>query len=374
MSSMVELTDKDAVIEAHLPLVKRIAYHLMSRLPASVEVDDLIQAGLIGLLDAVERFDDNQGAHFETYATLRIRGAMLDELRDSDWASRALRKASRRIEQAIHLLQQRLQRPPTEHEIAGQLGVPIHDYFELLNESRGAQLIYYEDIHPTDDDSFLEHFVDKLVAGPFEILSSQKFRKALTQAVVERRDAGVPVSVRSRLILSVAPVGLGFAIRGGVSAYAIALLLFLATGAMIDISRSVYETLVRALTLARDKQALAEAREECLVGQRARPGDAFAAHAEQRGGGERPAGQDQPDDERLAPQSRGQHRHHGSADDHPRRVRRHQQPGGRDRDGEVRTDGGQDAGDHELAGGQGEDDEHQGEDRHRVLRSGRIKD
>lgn len=185
MSNTVELTDRDAVIEAHLPLVKRIAYHLMSRLPASVEADDLIQAGLIGLLDAVERFDDNQGAHFETYATLRIRGAMLDELRDSDWASRTLRKASRRIEQAIHVLQQRLQRPPTEHEIAGQLGLQIDEYFELLNESRGAQLIYYEDIHPTEDDSFLEHFVDKLVAGPFEVLSSQKFRKALTQAIVE---------------------------------------------------------------------------------------------------------------------------------------------------------------------------------------------
>ena len=185
MPNTVALTDKDAVIQAHLPLVKRIAYHLMSRLPASVEADDLIQAGLIGLLDAVERFDDNQGAHFETYATQRIRGAMLDELRDADWASRTLRKASRQIESAIHVLQQRLQRPPTEQEIAGQLDMNIHDYFELLNETRGAQLVYYEDLYGSDNEDFLERFVDELAAGPFEMLSDQHFKKALTQAVVE---------------------------------------------------------------------------------------------------------------------------------------------------------------------------------------------
>lgn len=188
MSSTEGPTDKDAVIRAHLPLVKRIAYHLMSRLPASVEADDLIQAGLIGLLDAVERFDDSQGAHFETYATQRVRGAMLDELRDSDWASRTVRKASRQIENAIHALQQRLQRPPTEQEIAGQLGIGIADYFALLNDTRGAQLVYYEDLHVSENDDFLDRFVDELAIGPFEMLSDHDFKKALTQAVIELPD------------------------------------------------------------------------------------------------------------------------------------------------------------------------------------------
>ncbi|NTV95344.1 MAG: RNA polymerase sigma factor FliA [Thiobacillus sp.] len=188
MSSTEGLTDKDAVIRAHLPLVKRIAYHLMSRLPASVEADDLIQAGLIGLLDAVERFDDSQGAHFETYATQRVRGAMLDELRESDWASRTVRKASRQIESAIHALQQRLQRPPTEQEIAGQLGLDINDYFGLLNDTRGAQLVYYEDLHASENDDFLDRFVDELAIGPFEMLSDHDFKKALTQAVIELPD------------------------------------------------------------------------------------------------------------------------------------------------------------------------------------------
>ena len=180
--------DKDALVRTHLPLVKRIAYHLMSRLPASVEADDLIQAGLIGLLDAVDRFDDGQGAHFETYATQRVRGAMLDELRDSDWASRTMRKASRQIENAIHALQQRLKRPPTEQEIAGELGIGIQDYFELLNDTRGAQLVYYEDLYASDNDDFLERFVDELASGPFEMISDRNFKKALTQAVVELPD------------------------------------------------------------------------------------------------------------------------------------------------------------------------------------------
>ncbi len=177
-------TDKDAQIRMHLPLVKRIAYHMMSRLPASVEPDDLIQAGLMGLLDAIERYDDDQGAQFETYATQRIRGAMLDQLRETDWASRTLRRASRRIETAINNLQQRLQRPPTELEIAGELDMGIDEYFELLNETRGAQLVYFEDLQGSDNDDFLERFADDLSAGPFELLSDQDFRKALVQAVV----------------------------------------------------------------------------------------------------------------------------------------------------------------------------------------------
>lgn len=173
----------DDLVREYLPLVKRIAYHLMTRLPASVEVDDLIQAGLMGLLDAVERFDDGQGAHFETYATQRIRGAMLDELREADWASRNVRKAARQIEQAIHTLEQRLGRPPSEQEIANEMHLDINAYFDLLNEARGAQLLYYEDLHEDGGDDFLERFADDVSLGPFDILASRHFKRALAQAV-----------------------------------------------------------------------------------------------------------------------------------------------------------------------------------------------
>ena len=140
---------KDALVRSHLPMVKRIAYHMMTRLPACVEVDDLIQAGLMGLLDALDRFNDEQGAHFETYATQRIRGAMLDELREADWATRNVRRVGRQIEATINILQQRLHRQPSEQEIATEMGLEIQVYFEVLNDARGAQLVYLEDLHNT---------------------------------------------------------------------------------------------------------------------------------------------------------------------------------------------------------------------------------
>lgn len=176
-------TAKDALVQQYAPLVKRIAYHLMARLPASVEVDDLIQAGLLGLLGAMERFDDEQGANFETFATQRIRGAMLDELRDADWASRSVRKSARRIETAIHALQQRLGRPPAEQEIAGELQLELDAYYELLNDARGAQLVYYEDLQEAEGDEFLGRFADETTPAPFDLLVGQRFRKALAQAI-----------------------------------------------------------------------------------------------------------------------------------------------------------------------------------------------
>ncbi len=178
-----ENRDKNALAQEFLPMVKRIAYHMMTRLPASVEVDDLIQAGLMGLMDAADRYDSEQGAHFETYATQRVRGAMLDELREADWASRNVRRAGRQIENAVHILQQRNQRPPSEQEIADEMGLDIHAYFDLLNDARGAQLVYYEDLHEGDGDDFLERFADRGHQAPFDVLSSVHFKKALAQAV-----------------------------------------------------------------------------------------------------------------------------------------------------------------------------------------------
>ena len=109
-------TSLDEQVNKYAPLVKRIAYHMMARLPASVEVDDLIQVGLIGLMDAVSRFDGTQGAQFESYATQRIRGSMLDELREADWLPRHVRQKSRQIEAAINRLEQRNGKPPSEQE------------------------------------------------------------------------------------------------------------------------------------------------------------------------------------------------------------------------------------------------------------------
>src|SRR5437867_4453910 len=120
-------TQKNLPLNEHVALVKKIAYLLKAKLPASVEVDDLVQVGMMGLLDALNRYEDTHGAQFETYAVQRIRGAMLDELRSSDWMPRGARQNMRKIEVAINLLEQQLGRSPTESEIAKQLQMTLDE-------------------------------------------------------------------------------------------------------------------------------------------------------------------------------------------------------------------------------------------------------
>src|SRR5471030_646055 len=150
-------TEKDTLLTVHMPLVKRLAHHMKAKLPPSVEVDDLVQAGMIGLLDAINRYEETHGAQFETYAVLRIRGFMLDELRNSDWLPRSMRQNMRKIETAMSTLQQRLGHPPTESEVAKMLKLSLADYQDMLTDGGGHQLVYYEDFHAEDgNDSFLD--------------------------------------------------------------------------------------------------------------------------------------------------------------------------------------------------------------------------
>jgi len=175
--------DKEESLVKHAPLVKRIAYHLMARLPASVQVDDLIQVGMIGLLDAVSNYDGSQGAQFETYAVQRIRGAMLDELRQSDWLPRSARKNQRQIEAAMNALEQRLGRTPAEGELAKELGVSLAEYQQMLLDARGSQLLHYEDFQEGDEESFLEHHITDDRANPLEQLQEEGFRQNLVAAI-----------------------------------------------------------------------------------------------------------------------------------------------------------------------------------------------
>ena len=131
----------------YAPLVRKLALQLLARLPASVELDDLVQAGMIGLLDAARRYQETADAQFETYATARIRGAMLDELRSQDWLPRSVRSKAKRIEQAIAQLNQRLMRAPAPSEIAAELDLPLDDYQALLLDAQGVQIVHYEDFN-----------------------------------------------------------------------------------------------------------------------------------------------------------------------------------------------------------------------------------
>jgi RNA polymerase sigma factor for flagellar operon FliA len=175
--------DKDHLLTEHMPLVKRLAHHMKAKLPPSVEVDDLVQAGMIGLLDAINRYEETHGAQFETYAVLRIRGAMLDELRNSDWLPRSMRQNMRKIEMAMSTLQQRLGHPPTESEVAKLLKLSLADYQDMLSDGGGHQLLYYEDFHDNDgNDSFLDRYaVDD--ADPLRSLLDGDFRQAVIDAI-----------------------------------------------------------------------------------------------------------------------------------------------------------------------------------------------
>jgi RNA polymerase sigma factor for flagellar operon FliA len=176
--------DKDSLLTEHMPLVKRLAHHMKAKLPPSVEVDDLVQAGMIGLLDAINRYEETHGAQFETYAVMRIRGAMLDELRSSDWMPRSMRQDMRKIETAMATLQQRLGRPPSESEVAKSLKLSLADYQEMLSEGGGHQLVYYEDFHDEDgNDSFLDRYAHDDESDPLRSLLDTDFRQAVIDAI-----------------------------------------------------------------------------------------------------------------------------------------------------------------------------------------------
>lgn len=179
--------NKSRQIDQYIPLVRRLAHHLIAKLPASVQIDDLIQAGLIGLMDAITRFEEGQGAQFETYASQRIRGSMLDELRSADWMPRGVRQAQRKIETATLKAEQKLGRSATEKEIAEVMGVSLEEYQDMLFDSRGAQLVFYDDYaEDGDGEGYLDRQMDgDEDANPLELLGDQRFRSTLIQAIEE---------------------------------------------------------------------------------------------------------------------------------------------------------------------------------------------
>ncbi len=183
MYTATGVKNKEGFVDEFAPLVKRIAYHMMSKLPASVQVDDLIQAGMIGLLDAINRYEGSYGRQFESYAAQRIRGSILDELRDADWLPRSIRKKMRQIEAAVNKLEQQNGGAPSEQELADELQISLDEYHSTLQSARGAQLIYYEDFQQDDDEPFLDRlFVDES-GNPLDALIDENLRRLLVQAI-----------------------------------------------------------------------------------------------------------------------------------------------------------------------------------------------
>lgn len=175
------------MLRQYAPLVRRLALQLIAKLPASVELDDLIQVGMMGLLEASKRFQDDHVAKFETYASQRIRGAMLDELRANDWVSRGLRQSTRHVSDAIHAQQQKLGRAPLEREIAQELHMELAAYQQLLQEIQGVQLVYYEDFdHGDEENSYLDRQNqgdECLLDEPLTQMLKGDFRRQLIEAI-----------------------------------------------------------------------------------------------------------------------------------------------------------------------------------------------
>lgn len=169
------------LVQQHGALVKRIAYHLIAKLPHTVEVDDLIQEGMIGLLDAAQNYNTEQGASFETYAGIRIRGAMLDEIRRNNWAPRSVHKKARDIAAAMQAIEQKEGRHAQDHEVAAAIGVSTHDYHQQLLTASGHQVFSLDEL--TDHDETQAHPLSKNELEPEQNLQKNGFQQALSEAI-----------------------------------------------------------------------------------------------------------------------------------------------------------------------------------------------
>jgi RNA polymerase sigma factor for flagellar operon FliA len=180
--------ETEALVMRHAELVKRIAYHLAGRLPASVEVDDLIQAGMLGLLEAAANYSEGRGASFETYAGIRIRGAMLDGLRKLDWAPRSVHRKARAVAKAIRELESEYGREARDVEVAERMGMKLSDYHRIVEDSAGCQISSL-----TTDEG--EMTLTDSSADPFRDVVDEDFRAALAEAI-----SNLPE--RERLVMS----------------------------------------------------------------------------------------------------------------------------------------------------------------------------
>ena len=192
MYAAMQAGNTDDLVLQHAPLVKRIAYHLMGRLPDTVQIDDLIQAGMIGLLEALKHYDAAQGASFETYAGIRIRGAMLDELRRADWTPRSVHKKARLVAEAIREVENNVGRDAKDSEVAGYMGIGLEEYRQILQDTASCKTFSVEELVQGEDS-----VIDGARSDyqPEEQLLQQGFQEALAGAISELPE-------RERLVVS----------------------------------------------------------------------------------------------------------------------------------------------------------------------------
>jgi len=184
---------QDDLIANHVSLVKRIAHHLSARLPDSVDINDLMQAGMIGLLEASNNFDDSRGASFETYAGIRIRGSMLDEVRKQDWTPRSVYRKQREVSDMIRSIEARTGRPAEAQEVADGLGIGITEYHDIVRDAAGCRLF---SLNAAQDDSSVGYAEPRsATATPDQELSREQQSAGIAAAIENLPE-------RERLVLS----------------------------------------------------------------------------------------------------------------------------------------------------------------------------
>ncbi len=193
--------EKEGIIKDMLPFIKYTAYRLAWRLPPQLTVEDLISAGIMGLLDAMERYDETKAASLKTYAEYRIKGAMLDEIRASDWTPKHLQGEILKMRRTYACLEQELGRPPTEEEVAEAMGIDLNDLHKLLQEANQSLQLSLEEIghrverNGNGEYDIHEHLEDTSGEGPFEYTEKEEMKARLVEAINELPE-------RERLILS----------------------------------------------------------------------------------------------------------------------------------------------------------------------------
>jgi RNA polymerase sigma factor for flagellar operon FliA len=197
--SKLSVAERDQLIIQYTPWVRFMALRMAAKLPSHVQAEDLISAGIIGLIDALDKFNPAREVQFKTYAQIRIQGAMKDELRALDWASRSMRQKVKRLEHAYATLEQELGRPPSSEEVANSLGIEMDEFEEMLDDVKGTSLVSLEELGqgPASEDksSLLEALLTRQDQDPLEMLNLQDLKKALTLAIGELPE-------KERLVLS----------------------------------------------------------------------------------------------------------------------------------------------------------------------------
>ncbi|HFC98308.1 MAG TPA: FliA/WhiG family RNA polymerase sigma factor [Thermosulfurimonas dismutans] len=187
MKNYLSKSPEELVLE-HLPLVKYLASRLAGRLPPPLEEEDLVSAGILGLIEAARRFDPRRNIQFRTFAEFRIRGAMLDQIRHLDWVPRSVKEKASRLEKVFSELENRLGRPPEDEEVARAMGISLEEYYRLLEEIRGISLVDLDSLRKKLEDEGLDWADILSDAGendPFERLGLKELAEALSRAIAE---------------------------------------------------------------------------------------------------------------------------------------------------------------------------------------------